>query len=167
MSFIRPRFMRQALIPLLCLVAAACGQSGAPSGAPAGEGAASAAAASFSCDSPAVPLAIGASVTGDIPAAANYPANARYFCVNVGAGVSSLTLELSGMQTDLDLYVGSGSISSVQGVNLEAGDTYQWKSNEFGNGDERVVIQNPQPGIYYAEIVSYQGQPSSFNFTAR
>jgi len=160
--------LTHALFPLVFLALAACTPPSASTDAGA-QGAAqtNTASADFSCDSPAAPLAIGASATGDIQAGQQYPNNARYFCVNVPAGTSSLTLEVSNMSADLDLYVGSGSIGSVQGVNLEEGDTYQWKSNEFGTGAERVQITNPAAGIYYAEIVSYQGEASSFTIAAQ
>jgi hypothetical protein len=114
-----------------------------------------------------VPLALGASVNGDITAASSYPANARYYCVNVGEGVSQVTMELSGMSVDLDLYVGHGNLDSVQGVDISAGENYEWKSNAFGTGNEQVMISTPRPGIYYAEIVSFEGQASNYTFSAR
>jgi hypothetical protein len=124
-------------------------------------------AATVNCESPAQAIAIGASVSGDIPAGQTYPGNARYYCVNVPEGTSSITMDLTGMSTDLDLYVGHGTLESVQGVNLEQGETYEWKSNAINNVDERVTITNPQAGVYYAEIVSYQGAASNFNFAVR
>jgi hypothetical protein len=154
------------MVPLALLAFAACGQPSAPAadGAPATQTADGGGA----CAAPAVTVAVGASANGEITATTEpYPANARYYCVNVPAGAQSLTLTLSGMSTDLDLYVGHGTIESVQGVNLEQGETYEWKSNAFGNVDERVVINQPQPGAYYAEIVSYEGQPSSFQFSVQ
>jgi hypothetical protein len=153
----------RSILPLLCFAAVAC----SPAAAPSGDAPQAAAAATVNCESPAAPLAIGAQTHGDIPAAQNYPDNARYFCINVPADTASLTLELSGMATDLDLYVGHGTLSSVQGVNLQNGDTYEWKSNEFGNNPERVTIDHPTAGVYYAEIVSYQGVASGFDFSAR
>lgn len=162
---------QRILFAAVCAFAlAACGQAGSGgAGAPADTATNNTtSAAPSSCDSPAVGLGVGADAQGEIPTTTQgYPANARYYCVEVPAGVSRLTLDLTGMSVDLDLYVGHGSIGSVQGVNLEAGQTYQWKSNEFGAVDEHVVIDNPQPGIYYAEIVSYQGQGSQFRLAAR
>ena len=158
----------RSLIATACVLAlAACNQQGAAPGASAPANQVAASGAPANCDAPAVGLAIGSEVSGDIPAAQNYPANARYYCINVGEGAPSLTLELSGMSVDLDLYVGHGSISSVQGVDISAGENYEWKANAFGTGDERVVINQPQPGIYYAEIVSFQGEASPYRFSAR
>lgn len=161
MSFTR------AILMAACVAAlAACNQQGA---APAADGAPATqtAAAPASCDAPAVPLALGASVSGDITAAQSYPENARYYCFDVPAGTQSVTVELSGMSVDLDLYVGSGSINSVQGVNLEEGETYQWKSNAFGTDNETIAISAPAAGTYYAEIVSFQGTASSYTFSVR
>lgn len=153
----------RSLFPVLLLLAA-CGQPGVAASGAAGEQAMTA----VSCDAPAVQVAIGSTTNADIPATRQaYPANARYYCVNVPAGVSRVTMTLSGMTTDLDLYVGSGTIQSVQGVNVEQGETYEWKSNAFGTADERVVIANPEPGVYYAEIVSYQGEASPYQFTVQ
>jgi hypothetical protein len=157
----------RALIPLMLTLAACSPPAGSTSGAPAANSAASSSPLAANCDAPAVPLALGSSVSGNIPAAANYPANARYYCINVGQGVQSLTIDLTGMSVDLDLYVGSGNIASVQGIDISAGENYEWKSNEFGTVDEHVTIANPQPGIYYAEIVSFQGQASDYTLSTR
>ncbi len=155
-------FVVRTLIPVMCLALAACGQTGAPSadGAPG--------ATAVACDAPAQAIAIGANVSAEITATRDaYPANARYYCINVPAGASSLTMTLSGMTTDLDLYVGHGTIQSVQGVDVTQGETYQWKSNAFGTGDESVVIAQPQAGVYYAEIVSYLGEASPYRFSVQ
>lgn len=160
----------RALFPLACLaVLASCSPPAGNGGAPAGNEPGSAAPSTLAanCESPAVPLALGASVSGEITAAASYPANARYYCINVGESVSQVTMELSGMSVDLDLYVGHGNLDSVQGVDISAGENYEWKSNAFGTGNEQVVIATPQPGIYYAEIVSFEGQASNYTFAAR
>lgn len=120
------------------------------------------AAAPGSCDSPAVPVAIGATVNGNIPAAQSYPANARYYCFQVPQGASAVTVTLSGMSADLDLFIGANSISSVQGQQLQAGATYDWMSNNTGTANDTVTLTAPAAGVYYAEIVSYQGEASNF-----
>jgi hypothetical protein len=121
-----------------------------------------------SCDTPAVPVALGSEVQGELQATnAGYPANARYYCFAIPAGANQVTLALTGMTADLDLYVGHGAISSVQGVDLTAGETYEWKSNAFGTADEFVTIYQPQAGVYYAEIVSYESQYSPYRFATR
>lgn len=159
----------RAVLSLACLIVFAGCTPPTSGGAPAESNSAASATSPLAsnCDAPAVPLALGGEVSGAIPAAASYPDNARYYCINVGSGVPSVTMELSGMSVDLDLYVGSGNIASVQGVDISAGENYEWKSNEFGTGAERITINNPQPGVYYAEIVSYQGEASNYTFSAR
>lgn len=155
----------RAIMAAAALALAACGQGGEAPSAPAG---ALQAAAPANCESPAAPIAVGASVAGDITQTTQpYPANARYYCFAVPDGANSVTVTVSGMATDLDLYVGSNGIQSVQGVNVEAGETYEWKANAFGTGDETVVINTPRAGTYYAEIVSYQGEPSAFTLAVR
>ncbi len=155
--------MRAFVLPLIALALAACGETTAPAGGDASQQ--MAAAAPASCDAPAQPIAIGATVNNQIQAAQSYPENARYFCFQVGEGVRSVTLTLSGMTTDLDLYVGSNSIQSVQGVDISAGQNYEWKSNALGTVDERIVIDAPRPGVYYAEIVSFQGEASPYQIS--
>ena len=159
----------RTLLPLALAAALVACSPGADQAAPAAEGAETqqAAAPTGACDTPAVDIAIGANVSGTLEAAASYPDNATYYCVRVAEGTSRVTLTLSGLANDLDLYVGQGSIQSVQGVDLEAGETYQWKSNEFGTVDETVTIDNPQAGIYYAEIVSYEGKQSPYQFAVQ
>lgn len=125
-------------------------------------------AAPQSCEQPAAPMATGVDVAGEISATRDpYPANARYHCFELPAGVSEARLLLSGLSADLDLYVGYGAIESVQGVDLNAGETYEWKSNAFGTGDEVVTLTDPRAGIYYVEIVSYEGQQSPYVFSVR
>lgn len=166
--------IKRIAVPVLLLALVACGNNANNANnaaAPAGDAqqvAATSGAPPSSCDAPAVPTALGATVTGAIEETSQpYPANARYYCINVPAGAGSVTMELSGMSVDLDLYVGHGNIQSVQGVDISQGENYEWKSNEFGTGTERVVINTPQPGIYYAEVVSYEGKGSNYSFVAR
>jgi len=171
--------MRRVFLVLsLIALMSACGQPNAPSGAPGPSAPASevattapgfvATSAPAACDAPATPIATGVDISGEIAATrAPYPANARYYCFSLPEGASQATLRLSGLSADLDLYVGHGSITTVQGVDVSAGQTYQWKSNAFGTVDETVTITQPAAGVYYAEIVSYEGQHSPFVFSVR
>lgn len=158
-----------ALSLLFAFAVTACGEANAPGGATgAPQASLTSGAAPEQCDPPAAPIATGEDVRGEIPAtSAPYPANARYYCFSLAAGVQQATLRLSGLSADLDLYVGHGSISTVQGVDLNAGQTYQWKSNAFGTADETITLAAPAAGIYYVEIVSYQGERSPFVFSVR
>jgi len=130
-------------------------------------GAQVAAAAPASCETPAQPVALGATVNTNIPAARSYPENARYFCFEAPAGVSSITITLSGMSADLDLFVGSNGIQSVQGVDLQQGQTYEWMSNAQGTATDSVTINNPRAGVYYVEVVSFMGEASPYTLAIR
>ena len=118
------------------------------------------------CDTPAEQIDPGRPVDSEIePTGEPYPANATYYCIAIPSGIDRVTIDLVGMIADLDLFVGFGSIESVQGTELDQGDTFDWMSNEFGIVDERVVIDGPQPGVYYIEITSYEHEFSPFTLT--
>ena len=124
------------------------------------------AALAVDCDPPAEQIGLGQPVSSQLePTGQPYPANATYYCVAFPGGIGRVTIDLTEIIADLDLYVGSGSIESVQGVDISQGDNYEWKSNDFGTGDERVVINDPEPGVYYIEIVSYEHLSSPFVLT--
>ncbi len=167
--------LRSTILALACAAAlAACGQSGAgaPQGAAdnaaGGANATQTAAAPASCDNPAQPIALGSTTQSQLAATRNpYPANATYYCVDVPGGTRNVTIQLSGLSADLDLYVGHGAISTVQGVDISQGQNYQWKSNAYQNVDETVEIANPQAGIYYIEVVSFEGNGSNFTLNVR
>lgn len=143
---------------LAMLALTACGVREPPIRAP----------APAACDPPALPIAIGgAAVEGDIPAGEAYPATADYFCFAVPDGLDRVTLSLGGFTADLDLYVGSATIQSVQGIDISAGQNYEWSSNVYGHGDEAIVIEAPAAGMYYAEIVSYESDASHYTFAVR
>jgi len=125
------------------------------------------AAAPVSCESPAQPTALGATVNANIPAATSYPENARYFCFAAPAGLQSITITVSGMSADLDLFVGSNGIQSVQGVDIQQGQTYEWMSRAEGTATDSVTIDNPRAATYYVEIVSYMGEASPFTLAIR
>jgi trypsin len=110
------------------------------------------------CDSPAVAIGLGVAVQSQIQATDQpYPANATYYCVEVPAGTGGVTIDLTGMSADLDLYVGFGSIESVLGL-----DAWEWSSAAGGTADEQVVINQPDPGVYYIEVLSYDRVFSAF-----
>lgn len=119
------------------------------------------------CEAPAAAIAMGGTMNGDIPAVQSYPENARYYCFQTPQGATSVTVTVSGMSADLDLFMGSNTISSVQGQALQQGQTYEWMSRNEGTADDSVTITNPTPGIYYIEIVSYQGEASPYTISVR
>jgi hypothetical protein len=121
-------------------------------------------APSASCDEPAEPITLGIPYEGVIDATPDpYPANARYFCVEVPAGANTLVFTLTDLEADLDLYVGLGSIESVQG--LDAG-SWEWAGQEFGTTDEYIEIANPEGGMYYIEVFDYDQAGSTYTVMA-
>lgn len=119
------------------------------------------------CEAPAAAVAMGGTMNGNITAAQSYPENARYYCFQVAQGAGSVTVTLSGLQADLDLFIGSNGIASVQGQALEQGQTYEWMSRNEGTADDSVTINSPAAGVYYVEIVSYQGEASNYTLAVR
>ncbi|HUG75464.1 MAG TPA: PPC domain-containing protein [Acidimicrobiia bacterium] len=108
----------------------------------------------------AEPLTLGVPYEGAIDATSDpYPANTRYFFVEVPEGASTLVFTLTDLETDLDLYVGYGSIDSVQG--LDAG-SWEWAGQEFGTAPEYIEIANPEGGVYYIEVFDYDQAGSTF-----
>ncbi|OFW52479.1 MAG: hypothetical protein A2V75_04435 [Actinobacteria bacterium RBG_16_70_17] len=142
------------------LLTAACGDDSSSPTAAAG-------AENITCDAPAVAIGLGMAVESALEATSDpYPATATYYCVGVPPGTDRVTIDLTGLSADLDLYVGFGSIESVQGFQSEAGETYDWLSNQFGTADEHVEITDPEAGVYYIEVVSYAGEASAFTLRA-
>lgn len=88
-----------------------------------------------------------------------------YFCVEVPAGVPSLTLSLTGATSDLDIFVGYPDMETVR-----SGGVTFWFSDEKGVGDEVLVIE---PGLddsiwvgpYYIEVDGGDAD-SDFTLTA-
>jgi hypothetical protein len=118
------------------------------------------------CDAPAEPVALNTVHSLQMHSTtAGYPANCLYYCVEIPGG-SDLDISISGFNIDLDLYVGFGSIASVQGEEPVWGESYDWLSNEFGTVDEHVSVPSPRAGVYYIEVCSYEGEASSFRLEA-
>jgi len=69
------------------------------------------------------------------------------FLVQVPAGESSITIELTGLTDSLNLKVG---YSDPDTIRFNTGEF--WQSTEDGTADELVVIENPQPGPYYINV---------------
>lgn len=108
------------------------------------------------CDPDAIPLVLGTPTEGVIEATGlPYPANAVYYCVEIPRATGRVTVDLTGMTSDLDLYVGLGSIADVQ---------YQWDWESAGGGtaEEHIAIAPPPAGLYYLEVLSFLGERSGF-----
>jgi hypothetical protein len=96
-----------------------------------------------------------------------YPGNCLYYCVWLREPAESLSVDVSDASTDLDLFIGYGSVEAVSGEELVEGETYTWKSNQPGDVDERVEIPSPADGTYYLEICSYEGASTPFELNVR
>ena len=108
------------------------------------------------CDPAAFPLVLGTATDGVIEATdLPYPANAVYYCVEVPRGTGEVTVGLTGMTADLDLYVGLGSIEDAQ-------YHWDWASLGWGTADEHLAITRPPAGLYYLEVLSSLGESSGF-----
>lgn len=90
---------------------------------------------------PPTPMSLGAPVSSEVPGFD------QCFTVEVPAGATSLTIELTGMTAPLNLFVGYGDAETVQ---FHTGDF--WQSFEDGTADELVTIENPQAGTYYVNV---------------
>ncbi len=118
------------------------------------------------CDSRAMQIEANSSYDLQMhTATGDYPANCLYYCLPVPDGQTSLAIDLRDFDVDLDLYVGYGSIETVQGAELVEGETFYWKSNEGGTDDELVNISSPDGGLYYIEVCSYDGTASPFELS--
>jgi hypothetical protein len=69
------------------------------------------------------------------------------FTVEVPAGVAKLTVALTGLQDQLNLSVGYADPETIL-YNTGA----FWASREDGLADESIVIENPEPGMYYINV---------------
>jgi hypothetical protein len=96
-----------------------------------------------------------------------YPANCTYYCLSIPGGTSTLVVDLTGMEADLDLFVGYGGVEAVTGRVPEQGVSYDWMSNEFGTVDENVTVSGPPTELpYYIEVCSYESLESDFQLEA-
>lgn len=114
------------------------------------------------CDAPAEPIDVNASHNLQMHSTTeSYPANCLYYCFRIPDG-ENLNVGIYDFNVDLDLYLGFGDIEAVDGVQPVWGESYDWMSNEYGTEDEIVTIPDPQAGVYYAEVCSYEGEASPF-----
>ena len=111
---------------------------------------------SSSCDSAASQLTDGSQISDSISA----NLFSKLYSVYVPSGTSSLTVVLDNLQADFDLYIGYGSIESLQG------EDYDWRSNNYGTSSESITVSNPQEGCYYIQITDYSNVGGSFSLVA-
>lgn len=110
------------------------------------------------CESGTTRLQMNSRASGQITGT-SYPDTCTVFCLWVPDGGSSLSIEISDFDVDLDMYVDTNL--SV----LQYEDHGQWESNEFGTDDESVSISSPG-GRYYVQVCSYEGIPTGFSISS-
>lgn len=91
-----------------------------------------------------------------------YPGGCQYYSLPVSAGYSQLDIQMTGMSTDLDLYV------QYEDPNFSSeaeSDSDSWYSRESDSADEQVSISSPQAGTYYIEICSFEGEASPYTLS--
>jgi hypothetical protein len=105
------------------------------------------------CAGPAAELTVGGSVDAELAASDRDPLPRRYFCVLVPEGLSSLTIALSGLESDLDLFV----------RRTRPGE---WTDRSRGGEGRTVVIENPPGGTYFIDVApAYRGAGSAFTLS--
>jgi hypothetical protein len=95
-----------------------------------------------------------------------YPYNCLYYCMWLPDAGEALAVSLSDASADLDLFIGYGSMEAVAGVDVVEGQTYTWKSNTPGTGNEALQIPSPAAGVYYLEVCSYEGDATDFRLAS-
>lgn len=115
------------------------------------------------CDQRATPIETGGRLNLQMHSTTSpYPANCLYYCVGIAEGGDRLDIAIRDFDVDLDLFVGYGSFEAVSGDVPVEGESYTWKSNDYGTDDEEVSVSNPEAGLYYIEVCSYAGESSPF-----
>ena len=108
------------------------------------------------CDSMTIQLNDGSQISDSI----NVYGYSKIYSIHVPSGTSSLTVVLDNLQADFDLYVGYGSLDSIQG------EDYDWRSNNEGTVADSITVNNPQAGCYYIQITDYNNEGGSFSLVA-
>jgi hypothetical protein len=104
---------------------------------------------------------LGEAVSAEIVGHDQPPPERKCFCVRVSDGVSSITFELAGATSDLNLYVGYPDLETVQ----QGGFTF-WASDEQGIEDKTILVEPAltdyvNPGPYYIEVSAQDFRASS------
>ena len=86
----------------------------------------------------------------------------RYFKIAAAEDTTSVTVELSGLTADSDLYVRRGAKPTGHTGN---GGIYDCESILGGNSSERCVVENTTAGDWYIGVYGYQASPFTINAT--
>ena len=113
------------------------------------------------CEGDPAEIDVGESAQGELTMGDGWP-NSAYFCVEIPDDVSFLTVTLSDMTADLDVFVTYPTLGD---------GASDWVSINFGTDDEVLIIDSGvadylAPGSYYIEVASGEGELGSFTVTA-
>jgi hypothetical protein len=113
------------------------------------------------CEEPASEIELNSPITSEVRGVDQPPPERVYFCVLIPDAESSITIELTGTTSDLNLFVGHPDLETVQ-----QGGIWFWSSDQRGVQDKTVVIgparaDHVNPGPYYIEVSAEDFQESS------
>lgn len=116
------------------------------------------------CEGEPTRIEIGEPVQDELTMGDGWP-NSAYFCVEIGDDVSFLTVTVSDMTADLDVFVAYPTFQALRDGSSD------WTSINFGTEDEVLIIDSGvadflAPGSYYIEVASGEGDLGSFTVTA-
>ena len=107
------------------------------------------------CAAPAQEIAIGSTIDSELDPSDRDPLPRRYFCVQVPEGLDGLVIELTGLEGYLDLLVRRVRPS-------------EWVDVSRDPDTRTLVIENPESGAYYIDIVgAFPGAGSPFTLSVR
>jgi hypothetical protein len=104
------------------------------------------------CEDPAVDIDTGTTITSEIVGDGQIPVDRKYFCVPIPDEITTITVEVTGMTTTLNLFMGYSDLKTVQEGGLEF-----WYLEGEGTEDLRLEVQHGRrdyvrPGLYYIEV---------------
>ena len=106
------------------------------------------------CGGPVTELTVGGSVSGEIIDERADPLPQAYYCIQVPAGLDSLTIDVTGLSGLLDLFVTHGGTNEL------------WTDRSRGE-TLTVTIDSPEATAYYIDVAAaLPGATSSFTVSA-
>jgi hypothetical protein len=120
------------------------------------------------CDATVAEVSLGSPAPSAIVGASQPPGEKKYFCVRVPEGTASLTFELTGAISDLNLFVAYPDLETLQ-----QGGVWFWSADQSGAVDKAVVVEPAledfvNAGTYYIEVSAEDfGASSPFTLTVR
>jgi hypothetical protein len=105
------------------------------------------------CARPAIELALGDSIDGELEVRSESPWDRDYYCLQVPDGMDSVTFQLTNLTGNIDLIV----------RNLQGGF---WADRVKQLDDRIITLENPAPGPYYIDAGWNRiNEPSTYTIT--